>query len=114
MLRLLCGLDDCRFVEVALVVDIELAESILQAEDLALLELGILPVCNIMLATVEAGGGTGSEAAGDVLLQLDNVHVGNVQMNKSAGEGWVRKKGYTRRQIDCLAQPRCAFDLFDE
>lgn len=56
MLRLLGGLDDCGLVEVAIVVDIELAESVLQAEDLALVKLGILPGCNGMLARVEGGG----------------------------------------------------------
>lgn len=56
MLRLLRALDGCSLVEIALVVDVELAESILQAEDLALLELGILPIRNAMLATVEASG----------------------------------------------------------
>lgn len=43
VLRLLRRLDDGRFVKVALVVDVELAEGILQPEDLALLELRVLP-----------------------------------------------------------------------
>lgn len=51
MLRLLRGLDDGSLVEVALVVDVEPAERLLQAEDLALLELGILPVGNVVSAT---------------------------------------------------------------
>ena len=57
------GLDDSSLVEVALVIDIEFAECLLQAEDLTLLELGILPVCNVMLATVEASGGAGKRVA---------------------------------------------------
>ena len=56
MLRLLRALDGGSLLEIALVIDIELAERILQAEDLALLELGILPVRNATLATVEASG----------------------------------------------------------
>jgi hypothetical protein len=56
VLRLLGGLDDCALVEVALVVNVELAEGILQAKDLALLELGVFPVRNGVLATVEADG----------------------------------------------------------
>ena len=56
VLRLLGGLDDRGLVEIALVVDIELAKGILQPEDLALLELGVLPARNALLATVEAGG----------------------------------------------------------
>jgi hypothetical protein len=45
VLRLLRGLDDGALVEVALVVDVELAEGVLQAKDLALLELGVFSVC---------------------------------------------------------------------
>jgi hypothetical protein len=41
--RLLRGLDDGGLVEIALVVDVELAEGILQPEDLALLELRVFP-----------------------------------------------------------------------
>lgn len=57
MLRLLGGLDDGALLEVALVVDVELAEGVLQPEDLALLELGVLPARNALLAAVEARGG---------------------------------------------------------
>ena len=56
MLRLLRGLDDCSLVEVALVVDVEAAEGILQAEDLTLLELRVLSVRNARLASVEPRG----------------------------------------------------------
>ena len=56
VLRLLRGLDDCSLVEVALVVNVELPEGILQAKDLALLELGVFPVRNALLATVEPNG----------------------------------------------------------
>lgn len=56
VLRLLGGLDHRGLVEIALVVDIELAKGILQAKDLTLLELGVLPVRNALLATVEPGG----------------------------------------------------------
>jgi hypothetical protein len=113
VLRLLGGLDDCSLVKIALVVDIELAECVLQAEDLALIKLGIFPVCNAMLTTVEDGGRRGVGQAGqDVLLQLDDVHVGDVQMGKSAGESDASEKEYTGRQTDCLAQPRCALGQF--
>jgi len=43
VLRLLRGLDDGALVEVALVVEVELAEGVLQPEDLALLELRVFP-----------------------------------------------------------------------
>lgn len=43
MLALLHGADGAGFVEVALVVSIEFAEGVLEAEDGALVELGILP-----------------------------------------------------------------------
>lgn len=56
MLRLLGRLDDGRLVNVALVVDVELAEGILQAKDLALLELGILSARNGSSVTVEPRG----------------------------------------------------------
>jgi hypothetical protein len=57
VLRLLRRLDDCALVEVALVVNVELAEGVLQAKDLALLELGVFPARNAWLAAVEADGG---------------------------------------------------------
>ena len=44
MFALLRRLDDRRLLYVSLVVDIELAEGILQSEDLRLLELGVFPV----------------------------------------------------------------------
>ena len=44
VLRLLRRLDYRRLVEVALVVDVESAKGILQAEDVRLLELGVFPV----------------------------------------------------------------------
>ena len=46
VLGLLGGLDDGGLVEVALVVDVELTEGVLQAKDLALLELGVFPARN--------------------------------------------------------------------
>jgi hypothetical protein len=42
-LALLGGLDGGSLVDVALVVDVELAEGVSQAEDVALLELRIFP-----------------------------------------------------------------------
>lgn len=54
MLRLLRGLDDGSLVEVALVVDVELAEGVLQPEDLTLLELRVFPARNVLLATFQA------------------------------------------------------------
>jgi hypothetical protein len=54
VLRLLRRLDHGALVEVALVVDVELAEGILQPEDLALLELRVLPARNARLAGVQA------------------------------------------------------------
>jgi hypothetical protein len=57
VLRLLRRLDHCGLVEVALVVNVELAEGILQAKDLALLELGVFPARNAWLAAVEADRG---------------------------------------------------------
>jgi hypothetical protein len=56
VLRLLRCLDHRRLVEIALVVNVELAESILQAKDLALLELGVFPVRKALLAVMEAHG----------------------------------------------------------
>jgi hypothetical protein len=57
VLRLLRRLDDGALVEVALVVDVEPAEGVLQAKDLALLELRVFPARNASLAAVEARGG---------------------------------------------------------
>jgi hypothetical protein len=57
VLRLLRRLDDGALVEVALVVDVEPAEGVLQAKDLALLELRVFPARNVSLAAVEADGG---------------------------------------------------------
>lgn len=57
VLRLLRRLDHRRLVEVALVVNVELAEGILQAKNLALLELGVFSVRNTWLVAVEARGG---------------------------------------------------------
>lgn len=56
MLRLLRCLDHRRFVEITLVVNVELAESILQAKDLPLLELGVFPARKALLAVMEARG----------------------------------------------------------
>jgi hypothetical protein len=103
VLRLLRGLDDCALVEVALIVNVELAEGILQAENLALLELGVLPRCNALLATMEGDGCCERELAPTyLLLQLDDVHVGDASEEQSDAD----EKEYTKRQSDCLAPPR--------
>jgi hypothetical protein len=57
VLRLLRRLDDGALVEVALVVDVKPAEGVLQAKDLALLELRVFPARNASLAAVEPDGG---------------------------------------------------------
>jgi hypothetical protein len=49
-------LDHRRLVEVALVVNVELAEGILQPKDLTLLELGIFSTRNALLAVMETHG----------------------------------------------------------
>jgi hypothetical protein len=54
VLRLLRRFDHGCLVEIALVVYVELAKGILQAEDLALLELRIFPARNALLAAIEA------------------------------------------------------------
>jgi hypothetical protein len=64
MFRLLRRLDHGRLVEIALVVDVEFAEGILQPKDFSLLELGIFPSRIVVLATVEAPGKTWSESHG--------------------------------------------------
>jgi hypothetical protein len=56
VLRLLRRLDHRGLVQVALVVNVELAEGILQAKDLPLLELRVFPARNALLAIVEADG----------------------------------------------------------
>ena len=53
---LLGRLDDGCLVEVAFVVYVELTEGILKAEDLSLLELGVLSVRNWWSVAVESGG----------------------------------------------------------
>jgi hypothetical protein len=57
VLGLLRRLDHRRLVEVALVVDVELAKGILQPENVRLLELRVFPARGVLLAGVEAGGG---------------------------------------------------------
>ena len=82
MFRLLRCLDHCALVQVALVVDVELAKGILEAEDLALVELGVLSACNGLSAGMECGGcGRGKDGwrGGNLLLQLDDVHDGEGQ-----------------------------------
>jgi hypothetical protein len=54
VLRLLRRFDYRRLVEVTLVVDVELAKGVLQAKDVALLELRIFPARNALLAAIEA------------------------------------------------------------
>jgi hypothetical protein len=56
VLRLLRRLDHGALVEIALIVNVQLAEGILQPKDLALLELGVLSVRNASLAAVEGRG----------------------------------------------------------
>jgi hypothetical protein len=56
VLRLLRRLDHGALVEIALVVNVQLAEGVLQAKDLALLELGVLSARNASLAAVEGRG----------------------------------------------------------
>lgn len=80
MLRLLRRFDHGRLVKVALVVNIELAEGVLQPEDLALLELGVFPACDVWLATMEPDGGAWKTRK-HLLLQLDDIHGG--------GSRWV-------------------------
>jgi hypothetical protein len=57
VLRLLCRFDDSRLVEIPFVVDIELAEGILQSKDFSLLELRIFPAQR-QLAAMEARRGS--------------------------------------------------------
>lgn len=54
MLRLLRRFDHGCLIEIALIINIELAEGILQAKDLALLELRVFPARSALLAAVEA------------------------------------------------------------
>jgi hypothetical protein len=68
MLRVLRRLDHRRLVEIALVVDIELAEGILQAKDLALLELRVFPWRMVLASLREDKGGA------YLLLQFNNIH----------------------------------------
>lgn len=63
VLGLLCCLDDGGLVNVALVVDVELAEGVLQAEDLALIELGIFSAHNGGLAVSGMGRRRGAVRA---------------------------------------------------
>ena len=79
VLRLLGRLDDGGLVEVALVVDVELAEGILQSEDLALLELGVFPAALLSASACTwwnraEQDGTWRGALGDAPLQLDHIH----------------------------------------
>jgi hypothetical protein len=110
VLRLLGALDDGALVEVALVVDVELAEGILQAKDLALLELGVFPVRNGLLATVEASGCREKGGAPTYFCSLMMFMLA-VRVDRSLAQ----RGGYTGRQRDCLAPPRsgCAFVDFE-
>lgn len=58
MFGVLGRFDDGRFVEIALVVDVQLAEGVLQAEDFRLLELRIFPAIE-GVSSAESGSKTG-------------------------------------------------------
>jgi hypothetical protein len=64
VLRLLRGFNDGGLVEVALVVDVELPKGVLQAKDVALLELRVFPARIVALAAVEGAGGAWKLHAG--------------------------------------------------
>lgn len=86
-LALLRALDCSSLVEVALVVDVELAKGILEAEDFVLLELRKLPAgADVSSATAGVGAasreGRGEGEAEILPLQLDNVHVGDLCSQK--------------------------------
>lgn len=58
-------------VDISLILDVQLAESILKAEDLALLELGVFTLARSVL---KAGGGEPGELGTGLPLKLENVH----------------------------------------
>ena len=105
MLRLLCRLNDGALVDVALVVNVELAEGILQPEDLALLELRVFPARNALLAAVEAGGGAWKYADATHFCSLMMFIVAEV-WGVDWGDVCVTSKDIAARQSLCLAQPR--------
>lgn len=82
MLALLNGADGAGFVEVTLVVYVELTKGILEAKDGALVELGIFPAAReIQLSSGLAGWGGRDGGRGLSLpLQLDYVHGFNVSL----------------------------------
>jgi hypothetical protein len=94
VLCLLGGLDDGRLVEVALIVDVELAEGVLQAKDLALLELGVLSARNWCQSPWNLG-----DLRGSLPLQLDNVH--------GYGDVWGTEVG-RRADIKTVAEANTA------
>jgi hypothetical protein len=83
MFRLLRSFDDRGLVKVPLVVDVELAEGILKAKYLCLLELRILPVqmdCQLLWNPQAAHGSIGNKP-----LDLDDVHGGWVNGGARSG-----------------------------
>lgn len=99
MFGLLGRFDDGSFVEVALVVDIELAEGILEPEDLRLLELGIFSARGTSVSPVRSSW-TGVETGGLGLpLDLDDVH-GGFKGGRRRGIVEVRKGDGVRTDIE--------------
>jgi hypothetical protein len=99
VLRLLRGLDDGALVEVALVVEVELAEGVLQPENLALLELRVFPASLAVHSKKK-------KMAGHPLLQLDDVHNGGIGSPRWWGARRRREARKCRQRVG-LAPPRC-------
>lgn len=110
MLCLLGGLDDGRLIEVALVVDIELAEGVLQAKDLALVELGVLSVRNGCQALWNLG-----DLRGSLPLELNDVHgcggVGEMAEDRKTGLEMVAEATTAKVTAWLSLVLRCAFDV---
>jgi len=72
-LALLRGFDGCSLVDVALILDVELAEGVGEVKDLVLLELRIFPVLSASMSNLFRADEI-VEEAGNPPLELEDVH----------------------------------------
>jgi hypothetical protein len=110
VLCLLGGLNDGRLVEIPFVVDVELAEGILQAKDLALLELGVLSARNGCQALWNLG-----DLRGSLPLELDDIHgcggVGGIAESRKTDLRMVAEANTAKVTAWHSLVLRCAFNV---
>ena len=95
--RGLCRLDHCCFINVALVVNIELAKGVLEAENVGFLKLRVFPV--------EGSQSVRSEKTNDRMRKSAKhpTPVNNAPLQLYHVHGWLRRKVATRSGVEgCL------------